>query len=84
MMNRREALQAGIGVLSAMSIDGEVATISPKDPQAVVITLSSKLSLEEKKQLMDGWKSAFSGKPLGSIPLIILDPGAKLEVIDSQ
>lgn len=81
-MNRREALQAGLGILSAVGIDGEAATVSAANPQAFVIKTPRVLSDTRFLQLREQWKQAFVGTPYADVPVVILQDGMELEVID--
>lgn len=81
-MNRREALQAGLGILSAVSVDGEVATLSTANPKAFVITTPKVLSDTRFLQLREQWKHAFAGTPYADVPVVIMQDGMELQVID--
>lgn len=83
-MNRREALQAGLSVLAACKIDGEVATISPKNPQAFVITMPFSIGDEMREKLDANWKEKFANTPLANVPLILMQGGMELSVIDDE
>ena len=82
-MNRREALQAGISVLAAAGIDGEVATVSPVNPQAIVIRTDLALREETMAKVREHFKTVLAGTKLAGLPVIILTQGATLEIIDA-
>ena len=81
-MNRREALQAGLGILTAAKIDGEVATISPRNPQAFVITTPVELSIDELEKLRQQWRQVFEGGDFARTPVMLLQNGMQLSVVD--
>lgn len=81
-MNRREAIQAGLAVLSAVGIDGEVQTITAQSPQAFVVRVPGRISCEAGEGFRREWKQRFAGTPLENVPVIVLDCGASIEVID--
>lgn len=81
-MNRRELLQTGLSVLAAAGIDGEVATLSPVNPQAFVIRTPATMTQESAMNLRKTWNEIFAGTAIASVPMIILTQGMTLEVID--
>lgn len=83
-MNRREALQAGIGILSAVGIDGEVATLTPKNPQAFVITTPHRMSPEMCQRLHEQWKKTFRFTDLADVPVLLMENGMQLSVVDGE
>jgi hypothetical protein len=83
-VNRREALQAGIGILSAVGIEGEIATMTPKNPQAFVITTPHILTEKHREWLVADWKRAFRGTPLQDVPVILMTGGMQLSVVDKE
>jgi hypothetical protein len=83
-VNRREALQAGIGILSAVGIEGEIATMTPKNPQAFVITTPKCLSTASRDYINAEWKRAFKGTELENVPVIVMTDGMQLSVVDKE
>jgi len=81
-MNRREALQSGLGILAASQIDGEVATITTKNPQAFIITTERQLSSHAVECLRKQWNETFLGTAIEKVPIVLLPYACKLEVID--
>lgn len=81
-MNRREMIQAGMSVIASAGLEGEVKTLSVNDPQAVVLLFPHRINSEQKKLLQKAWNQAFSGKPLEYVPVVVLDSGADIKVID--
>lgn len=83
-MNRHEALQAGLGVLTAVGIDGEVATISAANPQAFVLTIKKKICLAEQCAFRQQWAELFKGTPYENTPVVLLTDGMQLSVVDQK
>lgn len=83
MMNRREAIQVGMSVLSAVGIDGEVATISAANPQMIVITTAKHMSESDRECVRQNWLNAAKGTRLENVKAVVLNPGMKIEVIDA-
>lgn len=83
-MNRREMLQTGLSVLSAVGIDGELATMTPRNPQAFVLSSPGKIAPCHLEAFRYHWDRAFAGTELANVPVIILQMGMKLEVIDAS
>ena len=83
-INRREALKSGLAVLSAVGIDGEVGTISARDPQAFVITHPKNIPERARVQLREQWHRTFYGTGLEKIPVVILPEGMRVEVVDKM
>lgn len=81
-MNRREALQSGLGILTAASIDGEVATVSPRNPQAFVITSKKLLSSDAILKMKAQWSEIFRGTEYANVPVVVMVGGMELSVID--
>lgn len=81
-MNRRDMLKSGLAVLSAVGIDGEIATVSAKNPQMFVIRVRGVLPSEAARRLRDQWKLITRGTSMEKIPAIVLEEGASIEVID--
>lgn len=83
-MNRREALQAGLGILAAAGIDGEVATISAANPQAFVLTSPALISLAHREAIRKQWQELFQGTIYAKTPVVILQGGMHLSVVDQK
>lgn len=81
-MNRREAIKALAMLPAVKVVDGEVATISPRNPQAFVITMPQAISKATIDALREQWEQLWKGSPLAKIPVIIMDGGAQLQIID--
>ncbi len=82
-MNRREMLQTGIAVLSAAGIDAEVATVTPRNPQAFIVTTKARLSTDARMILRDEWKRIFKGTDIENVPVLILQDGMTIQVVDA-
>lgn len=82
-MNRRELLQAGQSVLAAAGVDGEVATLTPVNPQAIVLLIPIPVPDELRVKIEAGWKIKFAGTRLSEVPVLMLAGGATIQVIDA-
>lgn len=83
-MNRREALQTGLGIIAASGIDGEVATLTVRNPMAFVITTPKRISEDTRRRIREEWESVFLGTQFGGIPVLILQDGMQLSVVDKE
>ncbi len=81
-MNRRDALKSLAMLPAVKAVDGEVATLSPKNPQAFVITTPNRLSWEQTDNLREQWKAAWKGSEYATLPVLIMQEGMQLSVVD--
>lgn len=81
-MNRRDAIKTGLAVLSSSRIDGEVATISARNPQALIVNTRSRLTPEQLAAIKREFERAFRGSAFANVPVIVLPNDIQLEVID--
>ncbi len=81
-MNRREMMQAGLSVLAAAGVEGEIQVIAPVNPVGFVLRVKSRMPPEARMQINKEWKEIWRGTPLDGIPMVCLSEGMSLEVID--
>lgn len=82
MLTRREMLQNGLAVPSAVGIEGEVDTISARNPQAFVVSVQGRISPEARERFKMEWDRIYQGTGLAGVPVMLLSEGATLTVID--
>ena len=78
----RRLKQSGLAIAKAVGVDGEVATITTRNPQAFVINSPRRVSSEEAAHWNGQWKEMFAGTSLAKIPVVIMHNGMELSVID--
>lgn len=83
-MNRREMLQAGLSVITAAGIEGTVATLDVSNPQAIVLKFPGRLTSEHRKILNEQWKRMFRFSQIANVPVVVLDGGVDIAVIDKK
>lgn len=78
----RRLKQSGLAIAKAVGVDGEVSTITTRNPQAFVISSQKRVSSEEASSWNRQWKEIFSGTPLAKIPVVLMHNGMELSVVD--
>jgi len=64
----RRLKKTGLAIANAVGVDGEVATITTRNPQA--------------SSWNRQWKEIFAGTPLARIPLVLMHSGMEWAVVD--
>jgi len=78
----RRLKQSGLAIAKAVGVDGEVSTITTRNPQAFVISSQKRVSLEEASTWNSKGKEIFAGTPLAMITLVCMHGGMEFLTID--
>ncbi len=73
---------AKVAMASVAAVDGEIAAISVRNPQAFVISSPRRISEMERKFIKEQWDDLFARSDIARIPLVIMQDGMQVSVID--
>jgi len=84
-VGRRGALKALAGLAAAAKIGiSPVTSADAEGLELAVLTMGEEIDEEGLKQLREAWQRATTGTALEAVRLIVLPPGARLELVKGK